>query len=141
VSLSNTSFDSYEITFGPVEGGSYRANRTRLLVVALMLLGYAPARALEVPSITPSPTQQKNAIPLIPKSTPDDEGKGFLDSMKLLAPGIGWAQRSSDELHKTIYWTTDNGAHWRNITPPLTGKSNLAALFFLDTIAAGRCHR
>jgi photosystem II stability/assembly factor-like uncharacterized protein len=104
-----------------------------LLVVVLMLLTYAPARALEVPSITPSPTQQKNANPLIPKSTPDDEGKGSLDSMKLLAPGIGWAQRSSDELHKTIYWTTDNGAHWRNITPPLTDKSNLAALFFLDT--------
>ena len=90
-----------------------------------MLLVYAPARALEVPSITPSPTQRKNANPLIPESTPHDERKGYLESMKLLAPGIGWAQRSSDELHKTIYWTTDNGAHWTNITPPLTDKGNL----------------
>lgn len=104
-----------------------------LLVVALMLLASAPARATE-PSTTPSPTQEKNSNPSTPESKPADELKGSLDSIKLLTPAIGWAQRSdfdeSDEGHKAIYWTADNGAHWRNITPPLTGKSSLDALLF-----------
>jgi hypothetical protein len=45
--------------------------------------------------------------------------------MKLLAPGVGWAERE-----QRLYWTTDNGANWTDITPPIEG---IADIFFLDT--------
>ncbi len=59
----------------------------------------------------------------------------------MLAPGIGWAnhavrQDSPDDsppkIDEALYWTTDNGKHWRNITPPITPKEDLSDFFFLD---------
>jgi photosystem II stability/assembly factor-like uncharacterized protein len=35
-----------------------------------------------------------------------------MGSMKLLAPGIGWALANHH-----LFWTTDNGASWKDITP------------------------
>jgi len=57
--------------------------------------------------------------------------------MKLLAPGIGWAEHdvgsdSPDGFAEDYYWTTDNGAHWKNITPRAAGKRKIADFFFLD---------
>ncbi len=34
------------------------------------------------------------------------------EAMKLLAPGIGWALANHH-----LFWTTDNGASWKDITP------------------------
>ncbi len=48
--------------------------------------------------------------------------------MKLLAPGVGWAQRGEG-----LYWTTDNGANWKYITPPSRDSGeHIADIFFLD---------
>ena len=63
-------------------------------------------------------------------------------SMKLLAPGIGWAEisvsrDSSDSSDQVYYWTTDNGAHWKNITPHAARKQELADFFWIP-IEAGR---
>ncbi len=61
------------------------------------------------------------------------------NSMKLLAPGVGWAERAG-----RLYWTNDDGASWRDITPPsslisesqVTSESqsyeNLDDVFFVD---------
>jgi len=59
---------------------------------------------------------------------------GVVGSMKLLGPGIGWAERGG-----RYYWTTDNGASWTDITPPNSpgvqvdeGTGSPYDLFFLD---------
>ncbi len=70
-------------------------------------------------------------------------------SIKLLAPDVGWATTEDYDL-KTLFWTADGGAHWKNITPnPFTNsdaqkiersrlpygvqQSSIRDVFFLDT--------
>lgn len=48
--------------------------------------------------------------------------------MHLMAPGIGWASSGG-----ALYWTTDNGKQWKNITPPVHG--GIVSVFFLDSSA------
>lgn len=50
-----------------------------------------------------------------------------VQSMKLLTPQTGWA-RSGQHL----YWTTDDGAHWKDIAPPKSPAENIGGVFFLD---------
>ena len=50
-------------------------------------------------------------------------------SVKLLAPNVGWMVPSRDE----VLWTTDGGTSWKNITPPEARDGVISALFFLDT--------
>jgi photosystem II stability/assembly factor-like uncharacterized protein len=47
--------------------------------------------------------------------------------MQLMAPGKGWARGMNGHL----FWTDDNGARWRNITPKWTG-GEIASIFFMD---------
>lgn len=82
-------------------------------------------------------TKSKGADAPSHEPAPEEDVDEELDSMKLLGPGIGWAERSvrhhsPEYAEKTVYWTTDNGKHWKNVTPPFTRKENLADLFFLD---------
>ena len=75
---------------------------------------------------------------MLPQKPAPDEDMGGVGSMKLIAPGIGWAEHdvrhdSSDKVDTAYYWTTDNGKHWRNITPPIVPKEDLSDIFFLDT--------
>lgn len=51
-------------------------------------------------------------------------------SMKLIAPGVGWALAS-----RHLFWTTDNGANLKDITPPSNTFSDehICDVFFLDT--------
>jgi probable HAF family extracellular repeat protein len=53
---------------------------------------------------------------------------GTLQSMKLLTSQIGWAATGS-----RLFWTTDGGVHWKDITPKTVIPENLASVFFLDT--------
>jgi photosystem II stability/assembly factor-like uncharacterized protein len=46
--------------------------------------------------------------------------------MHLIAPEKGWARGSDGRL----YWTNDNGAHWTDISPDVTG--HMTDIFFLD---------
>lgn len=50
-----------------------------------------------------------------------------VQSMKLLTPQIGWVLNGQH-----LYWTTDNGAHWKDITPPKAPKEDVGGVFFLD---------
>jgi len=50
-------------------------------------------------------------------------------SMKLLAPSVGWIVPARDE----VLWTSDGGKNWKNITPPVPPDSVISAIFFLDT--------
>jgi photosystem II stability/assembly factor-like uncharacterized protein len=53
---------------------------------------------------------------------------GVVTNMKLMAPNVGWAERGV-----RIYWTTDNGANWTDMTPPTPAAGeNIADIFFLD---------
>jgi photosystem II stability/assembly factor-like uncharacterized protein len=49
-------------------------------------------------------------------------------AMQLLTPKIGWILTE-----KGLYWTTDAGSTWRNITPPSESFGNITAAFFLNT--------
>jgi photosystem II stability/assembly factor-like uncharacterized protein len=48
-------------------------------------------------------------------------------SMKQIAPGVGWVESAGQ-----LYWTNDNGAHWKGITPRLDPDERLNNIFFLD---------
>jgi len=52
-----------------------------------------------------------------------------MGSMKLLAPGIGWALANHH-----LFWTTDNGASWKDITPSKRAGSDehISHVFALD---------
>lgn len=53
---------------------------------------------------------------------------GRLESMKLISPEIGWAATRNH-----LFWTADDGQHWRDITPkPATSGEAISAVFFLD---------
>jgi photosystem II stability/assembly factor-like uncharacterized protein len=56
-------------------------------------------------------------------------GQFRVSSMKLLAPGVGWASSLG-----RLYWTDDNGANWKDITPahPLLSGAQICDVFFLD---------
>jgi photosystem II stability/assembly factor-like uncharacterized protein len=54
---------------------------------------------------------------------------GQLVSLKLLAPDVGWAASSTQ-----LFWTTTDGAQWKDITPSTVRTGKLASVFFLDTI-------
>ena len=47
-------------------------------------------------------------------------------SMQLLTPDTGWALSNSH-----LFWTTESGNHWRDVTPHVTG--HIDDVFFLDT--------
>src|SRR5208337_664357 len=88
-----------------------------LLVVALLLLSprvWAQAQNSPGGSLTPDAAASKahGGDVLWYGKAPPDWG-GVVGRMKLIAPGVGWAERG-----KRFYWTTDNGANWKDITPP-----------------------
>lgn len=49
-------------------------------------------------------------------------------AMKILSTSTGWVQR--DLYH--LYWTSDNGVHWKDITPPKSSGEFVTGVFFLD---------
>ena len=108
----------------------------------------ASAQAKAVPSASPSPaTGSKGADLQFYKPAPEYPPDVALAGMKLLAPGVGWAERSvtfynanaedTDDTDNTIYWTTDNGRHWRNITPAQTKAAFLIFSFWIP-VAVGQ---
>jgi photosystem II stability/assembly factor-like uncharacterized protein len=104
-----------------------------LLFVALTL-GFSPgAQSQDSPgaSVTPDAAPSKahgGEVLWYGKAPPGWDG--VVTRMKLLAPGIGWADRGG-----RFYWTTDNGANWTDITPPNSPGSDerISDFFFLDT--------
>lgn len=54
---------------------------------------------------------------------------GRIESMKLLTPDVGWAATN-----KKLFWTTNGGAGWKDITPRTTEQRTIASVFFLDTL-------
>src|SRR6266550_1606167 len=54
-----------------------------------------------------------------------DEGR--IEYSKLLTAEIGWAASE-----QKIFWTTDAGQHWQDISPPKNAGENITSVFFLD---------
>ncbi len=111
---------------------SFAMRMTRSLLVAALLLLLSPGvRAQNSPgdSTTPaaSASQAQGGDVLWYGKAPPGWG-GVVRGMKLLAPGIGWAQRGG-----RLYWTKDNGDSWGDITPSLARDESLGKVFFLDS--------
>src|SRR5579863_1202282 len=54
---------------------------------------------------------------------------GRIESMKLLTPNVGWAATK-----QKLFWTTDGGAQWKDITPKLDHEEQqVSSVFFLDS--------
>ena len=54
---------------------------------------------------------------------------GRIESMKLLTLDTGWAATN-----KKLFWTTDGGVQWKDITPKLSHKRQMvSSVFFLDS--------
>jgi photosystem II stability/assembly factor-like uncharacterized protein len=47
--------------------------------------------------------------------------------MKLLTANTGWAATKHE-----IFWTTDDGNHWKDITPPYVPRTEILSVFFLN---------
>ena len=53
--------------------------------------------------------------------------QGGIESMKLLTPEEGWAATRS-----SLFWTRDNGQHWKDIAPRTKVREKIVSAFFLD---------
>src|ERR1700739_741068 len=62
---------------------------------------------------------------------------------KMVSPGVGWAVVMKDWscapggtdascAHEKLYWTNDDGGHWRDITPATMPSRHITNVFFLD---------
>jgi len=98
---------------------------TRSLLVVTLLLLLSPA-AIAQDSATPAAaaSQAQGGDVLWYGKAPPGWG-GVVTDMKLIAPNVGWAERGG-----RLYLTTDNGANWKDITPP--GDGTFGSVFFLD---------
>ena len=52
---------------------------------------------------------------------------GRIESMKLLAPNVGWAATK-----QKLFWTTDGGEQWKDITPKTSPGRTITSVFFVD---------
>jgi len=55
--------------------------------------------------------------------------------MSLVGPGLGWVLLSQGTVYNPndhLFWTGDDGANWRNITPRDPASRQIAGVFFLD---------
>jgi len=55
--------------------------------------------------------------------------------MGLVGPGVGWALRNQGTLpnpNHHLFWTIDDGANWKAITPQDPASHEIAGVFFLD---------
>jgi hypothetical protein len=61
---------------------------------------------------------------------------GRVDSMKLLRADVGWATIDSVSFPGgrtgRLFWTSDAGANWKDITPPAQPGARIESVFFLD---------
>ena len=98
---------------------------TCTLVVALMLGLPAPGLAQDSSGGSPPPHPKSGPIEWYGKAPPG--WGGIVTRMKLLAPGVGWAERA-----QRLYFTKHEGADWSDITPPLGADAGLSSIFFLN---------
>src|SRR5258708_32274697 len=87
----------------------------KLLVAALMLGFSAGVRAQNSSdaSSTPRAASQSHGADVLWDGKAFPGWDGMVADMKLLAPGVGWAEGGGSG-----YWTTDNGANWSDIRLP-----------------------
>ena len=63
----------------------------------------------------------------------------YLAEAKLISPRVGWVEASSVSSDgapvspEHLFWTTDNGVTWRDITPPNSQQQRISDVFFYDS--------
>jgi photosystem II stability/assembly factor-like uncharacterized protein len=90
--------------------------------VALSALHAGAQAVTPQPSPTPS-TPQSNTAQIVKAPVVALPIKNF----KLLSSGTGWVSTGSQ-----LLFTTDNGAHWKDISPPNPNQDGYSSVFFLD---------
>jgi photosystem II stability/assembly factor-like uncharacterized protein len=58
---------------------------------------------------------------------------GAVEDAAIVAPDIGWAFGQPTTAGSVLWWTTDGGAQWREITPPMRVKEIIVSVSFLNT--------
>jgi photosystem II stability/assembly factor-like uncharacterized protein len=96
-----------------------------------LLSALAIPLALILPSFVAAQTDSPRVQPHVPKSEmpcADSRVKALqVEKFKLLSAGKGWVLAGG-----RILTTRDNGAHWKDISPPNPGRDAIADVFFLD---------
>ncbi|MGH7814008.1 MAG: hypothetical protein ACREQI_08405 [Candidatus Binataceae bacterium] len=122
---------------------------TRILLIIAMAFGMAANASAQTPAPPPwrfrgpPPPWMRDLPPAPPGGIPGQMKPGEVEhypyqgplkvsKMKLLAPGVGWALTYMGGTR--LFWTTDNGANWKNITPPFPRgwNWNISDVFFVD---------
>lgn len=58
--------------------------------------------------------------------------EGAVKKAAIVAPNIGWAFGQPTSAGYVLWWTTDGGAHWKEITPPMPKREMIISVFFLN---------
>jgi hypothetical protein len=107
-----------------------RMTRSLLVVAWLLLPQGVRAQHSPADSATPAAAASKaqGADVLWLGNAPPGWGAA-VTNMKLIAPNVGWAERGG-----RFYWTSDNGASWKDITPPSSSDldEHISYFYFLD---------
>ena len=67
------------------------------------------------------------AVALVPVLTNNSVAQTCPPCAQMFAPGVGYLT------YGQLYWTTDNGSHWTNVTQPAVKQEQVLSLFFLNT--------
>src|SRR5262249_43577856 len=87
-----------------------------LLALLFVLAAAAPGTAVPATAVAAALT--------LPAPAPIAD----LQAFQLVTPGAGWVLAG-----QRLYWTDDDGANWRDMTPPLAGaETHIAAASFSD---------
>lgn len=97
------------------------------LIAVLLVVSVSAARAHAQDDAPPAPTPTPAPDVMWYGKAPPGWG-GPVTDFKMLAPATGWASRGN-----RYYWTTDGGAHWKDITPRIGPNDEVGSIFFLDT--------
>ena len=114
------------------------AQMTPKALFSLLSLAFLPAAIAQNPSKAKhepgehhhfaAPVTVSAAVPLTPPPPPTGPVVALpVLSMKMLSATTGWASSGSQ-----LFFTSDNGADWKNISPPTANGDLYASVFFLD---------
>jgi photosystem II stability/assembly factor-like uncharacterized protein len=103
-------------------------NVRRTLTAFSFFVVFAVSLEAQEDILHPKPAPVTPAPPLTPEEIAKSPVNELpINKFQLLAPTTGWASTGN-----RLLWTTDSGAHWKDISPPNRHGLRYADVFFLD---------